>query len=112
MKIAPLREKLIIQEKRIVQDNIGNESAIWTNLLTRWCSCRPLTETETDGRTTKLVYQKVQFTLRYDKALLELTILRTRIVFRDKFYEIETIDGDTVSKVLIYIVATKEKTYD
>ncbi|MGP6406471.1 head-tail adaptor protein [Streptococcus dysgalactiae] len=112
MKIAPLREQLVFQEKQIKQDEIGNESAIWDDLFIRWCSCRPLALTESDGSATKLIHNKVHFTLRYDKAVLALNSLTTRIYFRDQYYAIESIDGDTVARSLIYIVATKEELYD
>lgn len=112
MKIAPLREQLVFQEKRIRQDDIGNESAIWDDLFMRWCSCRPLALTESDGSANKLIHHKVQFTLRYDKKVLALNSLTTRISFREQFYAIESIDGDTVPRSLIYIVATKEELYD
>ncbi|HEM9586236.1 TPA: head-tail adaptor protein, partial [Streptococcus agalactiae] len=49
---------------------------------------------------------------RYDKAVLALNSLTTRIYFRDQYYAIESIDGDTVARSLIYIVATKEELYD
>ena len=112
MKIAPLREQLIFQEKRIRQDAIGNESAIWDDLFMRWCSCRPLALTESDGSATKLIHNKVQFTLRFDKVVLALNTLTTRIYFRGQYYTIESIDGDTVPRRLIYVVATKEEIYD
>ncbi len=76
MKIAPLREQLVFQEKRLKQDDIGNESA------------------------------------SYDKKVLVLNSLTTRIFFRGQFYAIESIDGDTVPRSLIYIVTTKEELYD
>lgn len=112
MKIAPLREQLVFQEKRIRQDDIGNESTIWDDLFMRWCSCLPLALTESDGSVTKLIHNKVQFTLRYDKAVLTLNSLTTRIYFRDQYYAIESLDSDTVPRSLIYIVATKEEAHD
>ena len=112
MKIAPLREQLVFQGKRIRQDDIGNESTIWDDLFMRWCSCRLLALTESDGSATKLIHNKVQFTLRYDKKVLALNSLTARILFREQFYTIESIDGDTVPRSLIYIVATKEELYD
>ncbi|HEQ8841425.1 TPA: head-tail adaptor protein [Streptococcus pyogenes] len=112
MKIAPLREQLVFQEKRLKQDDIGNELAIWDDLFGRWCSCRPLALTESDGTATKLIHHKVQFTLRYDRKVLALNSLTTRIYFRDQYYAIESIDGDTVARSLIYIIATKEELYD
>ncbi|MCD3442804.1 head-tail adaptor protein [Streptococcus equi subsp. zooepidemicus] len=112
MKIAPLREQLVFQEKQIKQDEIGNESAIWDDHFVRWCSCRPLALTESDGSAIKLIHHKIQFTLRYDKKVLALNSLTTRISFRDQFYAIESIDGDTVPRQLIYIVAIKEEDHD
>ncbi|KLL92651.1 UNVERIFIED_CONTAM: head-tail adaptor protein [Streptococcus canis] len=112
MKIAPLREQLVFQEKRLKQDDIGNESAIWDDLFMRWCSCRPQALTESDGSATKLIHNKVQFTLRYDKAVRDLNSLTTRIYFRDQYYAIDSIDGDTVPRQSIYIVATKGELYD
>ncbi|HEL0577982.1 TPA: head-tail adaptor protein [Streptococcus equi subsp. zooepidemicus] len=112
MKIAPLREQLVFQEKQIKQDEIGNESAIWDDLFVRWCSCRPLDLTESDGSAIKLIHHKIQFTLRYDKKVLALNSLTTRISFRDQFYAIESIDGDTVPRQSIYIVAIKEEDHD
>lgn len=112
MKIAPLREQLVFQEKQIKQDEIGNESAIWDDLFVRWCSCRPLALTESDGSAIKLIHHKIQFTLRYDKAVLSLNTLTTRVSFRDEFYAIDSIDGDTVPRQLIYIVAIKEEVHD
>ncbi|HEM9586235.1 TPA: head-tail adaptor protein, partial [Streptococcus agalactiae] len=49
---------------------------------------------------------------RYDKKVLALNSLTARILFREQFYAIESIDGDTVPRSLIYIVATKEELYD
>ncbi|HFI0121803.1 TPA: head-tail adaptor protein [Streptococcus suis] len=112
MKIAPLRERLVFHVRQIVQDEIGNETSAWIPLFDRWCSCRPLTWTERDGSVTKLEQEKVQFTLRYEKAILGLHSLTTRIQFRGQTYEIESIDGDTVPRQLIYIVAIMEKSYD
>lgn len=112
MKITPLREQLVFQEKRLRQDDIGNEAAIWEDLFMRWCSCRPMALTESDGSATKIVHNKVQFTLRYDKKVLALNSLTTRIYFRDQYYAIESLDGDTVPRRLIYVVATKEEIYD
>ncbi|NQI87773.1 head-tail adaptor protein [Streptococcus suis] len=112
MKIAPLRERLSFQIRQIVQDEIGNETSKWIPLFDRWCSCRPLTLTERDGSVTKLEQEKVQFTLRYEKAILGLHSLTTHIQFRGQTYEIESIDGDTVPRKLIYIVAIREESYD
>lgn len=111
MKIAPLRERLIFQVRQIVQDDIGNESSKWIRLFERWCSARPLALTESDGSATKLIHDKVQFTLRYEKAILRLNTLTTHIQFRGQTYEIESIDGDSSPRQLIYIVATKEESY-
>ncbi|HEL2551972.1 TPA: head-tail adaptor protein, partial [Streptococcus suis] len=52
------------------------------------------------------------FTLRYEKAILGLHSLTTHIQFRGQTYEIESIDGDTVPRQLIYIVAIRENSYD
>ncbi|HEM6501872.1 head-tail adaptor protein [Streptococcus suis] len=112
MKIAPLRERLSFQIRQIVQDEIGNETSTWIPLFERWCSCRPLTLTERDGSVTKLEHEKVQFTLRYEKAILALHSLTTHILFRGQTYGIESIDGDTVPRQLIYIVAIKEERFD
>lgn len=108
MKIAPLRDRLDFQTKEIVRDEIGNESSIWNPLFSRWCSCRPLVKTETDGIVTKLAFDKLQFTLRYDCSVLELDSLTTKLQFRGLSYSIDSIDGDTVPRELIYIVATRE----
>ncbi|CQR24995.1 prophage LambdaSa04, head-tail adaptor [Streptococcus varani] len=112
MKIAPLREKMIFQIRQIIQDEIGNESSTWIPLFERWCSCRPIALTERDGSVTKLIHNKVQFTLRYDKAVLALNTLTARLQFRGQTYTIESIDGDTVARSLIYVVATREEPYD
>ena len=112
MKIAPLRERLSFQIRQIVQDEIGNETSTWIPLFDRWCSCRPLTLTERGGSVTKLEQEKVQFTLRYEKAILGLHSLTTHIQFRGQTYGIESIDGDTGPRQLIYIVAIKEERFD
>lgn len=112
MKIAPLRERLTFHSRQIVEDEIGNESSTWTPLFERWCSCRPLALTESDGNVTRLVHNKLQFTLRYDKTVITLNTLTTQLQFRGQTYAIETIDGDTVARDLIYIVATKEEDYE
>ncbi|HEM5060028.1 TPA: head-tail adaptor protein [Streptococcus suis] len=112
MEIAPLRERLSFHGRQIVQDEIGNETSIWIPLFDRWCSCRPLTLTERDGHVTKLEQEKVQFTLRYEEAILGLHSLTTHIQFRGQTYGIESIDGDTVPRQLIYIVAIKEERFD
>ncbi|MBF0778713.1 head-tail adaptor protein [Streptococcus cuniculi] len=112
MKIAPLRERLTFQVCQIVQDEIGNESSMWISVFERWCSARPLALTESDGSATKFVHNKVQFILRYDKAVFALNSLTIRVSFRDQIYTIDSIDGDSVPRTLIYIVATKEESHD
>ncbi|MCS4487533.1 head-tail adaptor protein [Streptococcus sciuri] len=112
MKIAPLRERLTFQIRQLVQDEIGNESSTWSPLFDRWCSCRPLAMTESDGSVTKLIHNKVQFTLRYEKKVLDLCSLTTQITFRGQTYSVESINGDSSPRNLIYIVATKEETND
>lgn len=49
MKIAPLRDRLTFEVRKIVVDEIGNESSIWNTVFQRWCSSRPLTLTENEG---------------------------------------------------------------
>lgn len=109
MRIAPLRERLLFQVKTIEQDELGNESAVWEDQFSRWCSCRPMTQTEFNGQTITYAVNKVQFTLRYDKEVLALNSLTTRIIFRGATYAIESIDGDTVPRQIIYILAKKEE---
>lgn len=112
MKIARLRERLSFHVRQLVQDEIGNETSTWLPLFERWCSCRPLSLTESDGSVTRLVHNKVQFTLRYDKSVIALNTLTTQLQFRGQLYAIGSIDGDTVARDLIYIVATKEEDYE
>lgn len=112
MKIAPLRDRITFEVRKIVVDEIGNESSVWNMVFQRWCSSRPLTSTENEGSVSKLLYNKIQFTLRYDKAVVNLSSLKTRIKYRDDYYTIDSIDGDSVSRQLIYIVATKENNYE
>ena len=112
MKIAPLRDRLTFEVRKIVVDEIGNESSVWNTVFQRWCSSRPLTLTENEGSMSKLLYNKIQFTLRYDKAVLNLSSLKARIKYRDVYFTIDSIDGDSVSRQLIYIVATKENDYE
>lgn len=112
MKIAPLREQVIFMGKTISQDELGNDSSHLSPLFKRWCSYRPLALTEADGSVTKLSHKKVQFTLRYDKAVLALDTLKTHLHFRGDSYTIEAIDGDSVARDLIYVMASKEDRYD
>lgn len=112
MKIAPLRDRLTFEVRKIVVDEIGNESSVWNTVFQRWCSSRPLTLTENEGSVSKLLYNKIQFTLRYDKAVLNLSSLKTRIKYRDTYFTVDSIDGDSVPRQLIYIVATKENNYE
>lgn len=49
MKIAPLRDRLTFEVRKIVVDEIGNESSVWNTVFQRWCSSRPLTLTENEG---------------------------------------------------------------
>ena len=58
MKIAPLRDRLTFEVRKIVVDEIGNESSVWNTVFQRWCSSRPLTLTENEGSVSKLLYNK------------------------------------------------------
>ena len=112
MRIAPLRERIIFQERRRKIDEVGNESSDWEELFSRWCSCRPLVLSEGDGVVTKLSYHKVQITLRYDPSVLTLDSRKIRACFRHHLYQIESIDGDSVPRQLIYMTAAQEEEYD
>lgn len=108
MRIAPLRERLIFQVRKVVKDEIGNESSRWTDSVKRWCSCRLLALGEGEGAVTVTSIEKVRFTLRYDPYVLGLNSLTTRLVFRKHYYQILSIDGDSVPRDIIYIDAVKE----
>lgn len=109
MWIAPLREQVVFQVRKIRQDTIGNEESYWDDLFSRWCSCRYLSAREEDGQAVVRNQYKVRFTLRYDQEILALNSLTTRLFFREETYTVDVIDGDSVPRQIITIDATKEK---
>lgn len=112
MKIAPLQERVSFEERKIIRDEIGNESSCWVALFSRWCSCRLLSASEGESGPVVRDGRKVRFTLRYDRSVFLLDSLKTRLIFRGQGYNIDVIDGDTAPKELIYIDATKEDSDD
>ena len=111
MKIAPLRDRVTFYKRTVVQDEIGNESSEWKELFSRWCSARLLSESETEDGAVIRTDEKLRLTLRYQLDILSLDTTKTKVRFKGVDYNIQTIDGYSVPRDLIYMDIKKEVSY-
>ncbi|RMI73791.1 phage head closure protein [Streptococcus iniae] len=112
MKIAPLRDRVTFYQRKIVQDEIGNESSEWKVLFSRWCSARLLSESETENGSVIRTDKKLRLTLRYHLDVLFLDTTKTKVHFNEVDYNIQTIDGYSVPRELIYMDIKKEESHE
>lgn len=92
MKIAPLNQRVTVEERQIMQDEIGNERSDWQPLFSRWASVNLANYDEVfEAGTTQTKVQLV-VTLRYDSKLASLDTKQVRLVFEGKSYNILSLD--------------------
>lgn len=80
MRTGRLDKRIIIQRKTVTQDNSGEPIETWDDLATRWATVTPLTGTERLGGEALVAKEQVQFRIRWDESLVDLSPL-DRIIF-------------------------------
>jgi len=87
MRSGKLRERLVIQQKTVAQNDIGYPSETWTTLATVWADVRAEKGSETlkAGRDTATEYATVFIRYRND------VTAQNRAVYRSKTWDIENV---------------------
>lgn len=93
MDIGALNVRVTFQKSETVSDKIGNRSNEWTDYYT--CNATVSCESGSENTVAGVVMENVgiNFTVRYCKAVEQITVTGYRIVFGGEIYNILAIDN-------------------
>ena len=98
MKIGGLRHRVVLQKKEITEDELKQQSEVWTDIASVWASVEPVSGREyfAAGQVNSEI--SVKITIRYRKDVTP----DIRMVFGGKVYELlSVINPKERSKALI-----------
>jgi len=86
-------KKITIQKYTETRDSDGYPSKQWIDFYTVWAYANGVSDKEFIASMAEQHESVVNFTVRYFKALDEVTTTDYRIVFQGKYYDIQGIDN-------------------
>ncbi|MDO5018816.1 MAG: phage head closure protein [Lagierella massiliensis] len=92
MKISDLNRKIIIQNKKVEVDEIGNHKSIWSNFLTTSAYISFQGKGEEVFLGMEVDKSDISFTVRFQNKLKDVNTSEFRIVFDEEKYNIISID--------------------
>lgn len=107
-----LNQRITIQCRKTVYDEIGNQTSEWTDFHSCWAAVNGVSGREYREARQQNAENTVNFKIRYCKKLAELEPVGFRILFRGKIYNITSIDNQLFANDLINIKgAAKSEQY-
>ncbi len=98
-----LNQRITIQRQKTVFDEIGNQTSEWTDFHSCWAAVNGLSGREYWEARQQNAENTVNFKIRYCQKLAELDTVGFQILFRDKIYNITSIDNQLFANSLINI---------
>ena len=100
VKIARMNERIVIEKSQAAVDSVGNHKNTWSQYFT--CYAYPSTyEAEESGDEVKREERSVTFTVRWCTETAAVTSTGFRILFRDQYYNILSVDRMNYAKQTI-----------
>ncbi len=96
-----LRHRITIRKPSVTQDDIGNEIVSWGDFVKTWAAAQNLHGSEYFAAAARQAEKTVKFKIRYVRGI-DTTM---RIVFRDKEYDIKSVDDITYRGIFLEIKA-------
>lgn len=102
-----LNQRITIQRKSVGTDNIGNQTSEWSDYHSCWAAVYGVSGREYWQAREQHEENTVNFKIRYCKKLKELGTVDYCIKFRDKIYDITSVDNIQAADSLINIKAVE-----
>lgn len=106
MQAGLYRTKVVIQQKTITQDEIGNEISTWANYKTCWCYANGLSGREYWEAAVIHQENTVEFVFRWHPYLDQVNTTEYRILFNNQIYNINLIDNIQFKNKTVKMKAT------
>ena len=107
MDISLLNQKIMVQKNSVTVDEIGNHINAWADFYS--CHATISSESPSEGTDAGTVVDntKADFTVRWCKAVSEITSDGYRVVYNDEIYNILGIDHQNYKKKSIKLKCQK-----
>ena len=98
MDIALLNQKITIQKNTVVVDDIGNHVSKWDDFYSCYATISGESPNESTSVGTVVDNTKADFTVRWGRAVSEITADNFRILYAGEIYNILGIDHQNFKK--------------
>lgn len=101
MNVVDFNLRILIQKSDVISDEIGNRKNEWTDYYSCWAAVSEASGDENTETGVTVEHFPIVFTVRDCKKIKDMDTLKFRIVFKDDFFNIISIDhcgykGETV----------------
>lgn len=101
MNVVDFNLRILIQKSDVISDEIGNRKNEWTDYYSCWAAANEASGTETAEAGVTVEHFPIVFTVRDCKKIRSMDTVKYRIVFKNDFFNIISIDhcdfkGETV----------------
>lgn len=92
MIISLLNEKISIEKREVILDEIGNHKSIWSKFYKCYATISGESPSEESMESGILDTSKIDFTIRYCKKVSKIISTEYRVKFKENTYDIIGID--------------------
>lgn len=103
--IGKLNQRISIQKKTVISDDIGNQTEEWTKVHDCWAAVNTVSGREFWAARQQNEENTVNFKVRYCKKIAEIGTVDYRIIFHNKIYDIISVDNMLFADSLINVKA-------
>ena len=109
MDIALLNRKITVQKNTVVADEIGNHISKWDDFYSCYATISGESPNESTSAGTVVDNTKADFSVRWCKAVSEVTPDGYRVVYNDEIYNILGIDHQNFKKKSVKLKCQKAR---
>ena len=109
MDVALLNQKILVQKNEVTVDAIGNHLNQWVDFYSCYATISGESPNESAAAGTVVDNTKVDFTVRWCKAVSEITSDGYRVVYADEIYNILGIDHQNFKKKSVKLKCQKAR---
>lgn len=104
-----LNQRILIMKKTVSTDEIGNQFESWTDFYKCWSAVNGLSGREYWQAKEQHQEDTANFKIRYCKKLNEINTHDFKIIFKEKSYDIQSVDNVFFADNLVNIKAVVSK---
>ena len=109
MDIALLNQKSMVQKNTVTVDAIGNHVNRWDDFHSCYATISGESPSESTSAGTVVDNTKADFTIRWCRAVSEITFDKYRVVYNDEIYNILGIDHQNFKKRSVKLKCQKAR---